>query len=47
MSGATTTASTTTDAFAPATEKAVAMTRYLESRPALAATHGELELFVE
>lgn len=23
------------------------MTRYLESRPALAATHGELELFVE
>ena len=47
MSGASTTASATTDAFAPAMAKAAEMTRYLESRPALAATHGELERFVE
>lgn len=47
MNAASTTATTTTDAFAPALEKAAEMTRYLESRSALAATHSELELFVE
>jgi len=47
MNAASTTATTTTDAFAPAMEKAAEMTRHLESRSALAATHSELELFVE
>src|SRR5262249_40931796 len=46
MNGASTAAPTTTDAFASAMEKAVEMTRYLESGKALAATHSELEAFV-
>jgi hypothetical protein len=47
MNGASTAAPPTTDAFASAIEKAVEMTRYLESRKALAATHSELEAFVK
>ena len=47
MNGASTAASATTDAFASAMEKAAEMARYLESREAFAATHTELEEFVE
>src|SRR4051794_28996659 len=47
MNGASTATATTEEAFGPAMEKALEMTRYLASRPALAATHDELEAFVE
>jgi hypothetical protein len=47
MNAASTAASATTDAFAAAMAKAVEMTRYLESRKALAATHSELETFLK
>jgi hypothetical protein len=35
------------DAFAPAMEKAIEMTKYLESRAAFTATHSELEGYVQ
>lgn len=46
MNGASTATAATTNAFASAMEKAAEMTRYLESREALAATHTKLEEFV-
>ena len=47
MSGASTATETTEEAFGPAMEKALEMTRYLASRPAFSATHDELEAFIE
>jgi len=47
MNGASTAVPSTADAFTSAMEKAAEMTRYLESRDAFAATHSELEAFVE
>jgi len=47
MTGASTAATSMPDAFAPAMEKAFEMARYLDSAPALSATHSELEGFVE
>jgi hypothetical protein len=47
MHGASTAATPVADAFTSAMEKAFEIARYLDSGPALSATHSELEGFVE
>lgn len=46
MNGASTTSHSMAEAFGPAMEKAVEMTKYLESGAAFAARHDELEAFI-